>query len=259
MAKGFKHGAGGVGLNFKVIGNPIPEIARENTIWLDTDNKITGWFFSSKEPAQPTEGFAWIEGGIDSATKFNALKKNGIQVCPLSAKQYVSGAWVDVEAMSYQDGKWVDWAIYVYNHGFNNLEMIGEWVPRGCVIETTGSATAPDLVFSEKEMQIYLTSSANYPTGMVYSKNKVDLTPYKEIRLVAKNPGNRVQAYFYAWKSIPSNANSNYAAYKTLGILEDFTEFVIDVSNVDQSCYLGFAMMFANHTISVQTIELIRK
>jgi hypothetical protein len=51
MAKGFKHGAGGgSSLNFKVIGNPKPETAKENTIWVDTDTPITSWDFSATQP-----------------------------------------------------------------------------------------------------------------------------------------------------------------------------------------------------------------
>lgn len=51
MAKGFKRGAGGGNLlNFKVVGNPQPTSPKESTIWIDTDQKITGWDFSATEP-----------------------------------------------------------------------------------------------------------------------------------------------------------------------------------------------------------------
>ena len=55
------------------------------------------------------EGMAWIETGISSPVEFNALKKNGIQVYPISAKQYVGGAWVEKTAKTYKDGEWVPW------------------------------------------------------------------------------------------------------------------------------------------------------
>ena len=108
MAKGFKHGAGGgTSLNFKVVGNPKPETAAESTIWIDTDS-ITSWIFSATEPENPAEGMVWISTGATSAVAFNALKKNGIVVYPMSAKQYVSGAWVDKTAKSYKNGEWVE-------------------------------------------------------------------------------------------------------------------------------------------------------
>lgn len=52
------------------------------------------------------EGTVWIQTGATSPVEFNALKKNGITVYPLSAKQYVGGAWVAKGSSSYQNGAW---------------------------------------------------------------------------------------------------------------------------------------------------------
>ena len=58
MAKGFKHGAGGGGtaLNFKVVGNPQPESAKGNTIWVNTDVPIGAWYFAATQPENLIEG-----------------------------------------------------------------------------------------------------------------------------------------------------------------------------------------------------------
>lgn len=49
MAESFLHGNGGDNpLNFKVVGNPQPQNPKENTIWIDTDMKVTGYQFSSE-------------------------------------------------------------------------------------------------------------------------------------------------------------------------------------------------------------------
>lgn len=52
MAKGFKHGAGGgASLNFKVVGGTTEPVSpKENTIWVNTDQKITSWHFGAEEP-----------------------------------------------------------------------------------------------------------------------------------------------------------------------------------------------------------------
>ena len=99
-------GSGGAALNFRVVGNPQPANPKENTIWVNTDVKITGWVFASAEPEAPADGMVWISTGASSSVEFNALKKNGIQVYPLSAKQYISGAWVGVSIKVYKDGTW---------------------------------------------------------------------------------------------------------------------------------------------------------
>lgn len=122
MAKGFKHGAGGASaLNFKIVGGAIqPGNPKENTIWVNTQTEISGWAFSATEPGSPVEGMVWILTGTSSKVEFNVLKKNCVQVYPISAKQYVSGAWVDVTAKSYQGSEWVDWIMwdnFLFYHG----------------------------------------------------------------------------------------------------------------------------------------------
>ena len=121
MAKGFKHGSGAVisggeqssELNFSVkayaSADELPSAEMENTIGVITDVEITSWIFSATEPTAHDEGMVCITTGTSSTVEFNALKKNGIEVYPLSAKQYISGAWVDKTAKSYIGGEWKDW------------------------------------------------------------------------------------------------------------------------------------------------------
>lgn len=102
-------GGGGASLNFKVVGGTsAPASQKENTIWVNTSTAITSWVFSATQPTG-SSGMVWFTTGTSSIVAFNALKKNSIMVYPLSAKQYVSGAWKDVNAKSYQNGAWVDW------------------------------------------------------------------------------------------------------------------------------------------------------
>lgn len=116
MGTCFLYGNGsGSELNFKVVGGTTqPENPKENTIWVNTDTAITGWAFSATEPEIPVEGMVWISTGPSSTVAFNALKKNDLQVYPVSAKQYVSAAWVVVTAKTYQDGAWGGWLTTKY-------------------------------------------------------------------------------------------------------------------------------------------------
>lgn len=118
MAKGFKHGgSGGTSLNFKVVINPQPESAKENTIWVNTDVPIPKWYFSATQPENMAEGEVWFLVGSSSSVAFNALKNNSLQVYPGSAKQYIGGALVDVTAKSWQNGVWVDWFLKIFESG----------------------------------------------------------------------------------------------------------------------------------------------
>jgi hypothetical protein len=127
-------GAGGAaGLNFKVVdGTTKPTNPKENMIWVNTATKITSWVFSAIEPNNPVDDMVWFSIGTTSASEFNALKKNGIMVYPLSAKQYISGAWVTVTAMSYMDGQWDSWILYLYNKGIEYIDEYGNgWTGSG--------------------------------------------------------------------------------------------------------------------------------
>lgn len=124
MGHGYKSGAGGASLNFKVVGGTTePANPKENMIWVNTSNTITGWYFTATQPENMAEGELWFATGASSDRAFNALKKNGIYVYPLSAKQYVGGAWVEKTAKIYKNGAWIDWALTLYKEGKKQVEF----------------------------------------------------------------------------------------------------------------------------------------
>ena len=116
---------GGASLSFKILAYATEaELLKatqvENTIGVVTTSEITSWFFSgsAEAPADPENGLLWIQTGTASNVAFNALKKNGIQLCPLSAKQYIGNSWKDLTAKSFIDGAWVDWWLgEIYEYG----------------------------------------------------------------------------------------------------------------------------------------------
>lgn len=136
MAEAFLHFGGGGSsdfLNFAVIGGTSqPATASENTIWINTNVPITGWTFSATEPEAPADGqdgWVWFSTGNSSEVSFNALKKNGIEVYPDAAKQYIGGMWEDVAGVqSRLDGEWVPWwngELYVNGNQYEHVT--GGW------------------------------------------------------------------------------------------------------------------------------------
>lgn len=168
--------SGGTSLNFKVVKNPQPTNPSQNTIWVNTDQKITGWYFQPTQPENMAEGEVWFLVGTASPVAFNALKKNGIQVCPISAKQYVSGALIDKTTKIYQNEKWADlWDGSLYKIGNQYTEITGGWVPRG--VSSLGTAytpTAPNIVFNELGMRISVNST--FASGVSECKKDIDLS-----------------------------------------------------------------------------------
>lgn len=170
---------GGTSLNFKVVGNPEPANPSENTIWVNTDVDITSWVFSAMEPETPAAGMVWITTGKTSTAPFNALKKNNITVYPISAKQYVGGAWVDKEAKSYQNGAWADWWNgHLYEYGNLHEQFTGGWTSDGYRAYKYNTASQ----FNTDN--IYILGKNGGPTGGVGTVNKIDLSSYTKLKLL---------------------------------------------------------------------------
>lgn len=162
-------GNGSGGLNFKIVGGTSePSNPHENTIWVNTDQKITSWIFSANEPENPDSGTVWISTGSYSPVAFNALKKNGIIVYPISAKQHLDGVWVDKTAKTYQGGALVDWLVYLYKDGDEFLALTGGW-------ETVTTSSKGTVTKNADSIDFVLESTTSRVV-FANTKNAIDLT-----------------------------------------------------------------------------------
>lgn len=155
-------GGGVGGLNFKVVGGTEqPANPKENTIWVDTDAGISGWFFSAIRPV-PTEGLVWVRTGDVSPVRFNAVRKNTIMVYAYSVKQYVGGEWVKKSAYIW-DREWVLIAgnLTIYDSGIS-------YVPLNLV----------NAVYKDNGIAITLPKRGN---ASIYTKDAIDITNYKKV------------------------------------------------------------------------------
>ena len=172
---------GGAGLNFKVVGNPQPTSPSENTIWLNTEVPIASWYFQAEQPENMAEGDVWFATGASRSVEFNALKKNGIQVYPLSAKQMVSGALVDKTAKSWQGGKWVEWILYLYNRGDTCDGITGGWDSSLSISKfNLNDMNRKNAEFGDTSIIFDLTSAGNFSYIPIIS-GLIDLTDTKTI------------------------------------------------------------------------------
>ena len=176
--EGFGSG-GGASLNFKVVGNPQPTNPKGNTIWLNTDTKITGCYFQSEKPEDMKPGEVWISTGTSSTVAFNALKKGTVMVYPIYAKQMgQDGMLVDVTAMSWKNGEWVEWTIYLFNDGDECEDITGGWK----TAMASDSCTLTKEIASNGSMRMTAKSSATHRKGYFYTDNAIDLTSVNYVR-----------------------------------------------------------------------------
>lgn len=159
-------GCGGSSLNYEVVGGTsAPSSPSVNTIWINTSTTITSHIFSATQPTNPASGMVWITVGASSTVAFSATEENPVMVYPISAKQYVGGAWVDVEAKSFQNGVWVDWIRYLLRKN----DLYAGWSvlsPVSFVTETKG---------------IRITRNGSF--GYCYYSEMVDIRNYNTVNI----------------------------------------------------------------------------
>lgn len=260
MGHGFKHGAGGgTSLNFAVAAyasaEALPDTAKKNTIGVITDVAIAGYVFSATEPADPVAGMVWFKTGNSSPVAFNALKKNGIQVCPLSAAQYIDGAWVSVTAKSYQSGAWVDWVTFLFNEGDTCDDITGGWSNSGYTYTGTvsGASTSYTKVAPTVGNTIKVSVGAELKVAIAGTANKIDLTDAKTVAVDVES----VVGQAFVIVTTSKTLESNYAVRKALTASSAGTTVNLDVSSLSGSYYIA-VFTYGSTNVTTRSAEVAK-
>lgn len=240
---------GGTDLNFEVVGGTTqPENPVENTIWVNTEQEITGWCFSTENPTELVEGFVWFCTGATYATTFNALKEiNVIQVPIVSSKQYVAGALINVDTKVYQNGGWHNLDVFLYYKGDQNTDITGGW--------TIASSMGGSVTFADEAIIANMTGLSYDGQWSVHTRNKIDVTEFNTLEL---NSDWLVKTSTNSWvhiglfSGVPtgdwSTTASNGVAYIGLGPNTNSAANIIDISDITGEYYIGFAARFYQST-----------
>lgn len=235
----------GVELNFDVVGGTSqPSNPKENTIWVNTSETITDWVFSATQPTVAS-GRVWFPTSTSSTVEFNALKKNAIQVYPISVKQYINGAWVVLDAYCYQNGELIQFSVAwngeLYDTGNQYQSITGGWTGYG-----EDGATAKRVTFNTSNISIATKSNAE--AASAYTKNKLDLSKFNKLNVELNVTGVNtalsdtvsigvasVNNVAYASNKAVAKNNSNSTGARTL---------TCDISSVDE----GYPYVCANES-----------
>lgn len=248
-------GGGGGGLNFAIVGSTTqPSAPKENTIWINTDSKITGWVFSPEAPESPAEGLVWIKTGLFSAAAFNAMKKNGIYVYPITANQYISGAWVSVTAKSFIGGAWVDWwdGSTLYDSGDEIDQITGGWSAQAFKASNdVGNLKAPTVTKNTENMKVELAgySGGSYYCGCTMTGKSVDLTGFASLKINITAITSRVYLRI-------ASAHSNGYTSEAQVQISATGESSVDISGISGEKYIAIAIAQANASVTFDKIWL---
>lgn len=239
-------------LNFTVVGGTtVPVNPKENTIWVNTNNKITSWIFNTITPTNPSNGMVWISTGTSSHIMFNALNVNGLQVHPLSTRQYVNGEWKSKTAKIYQNGSWVDWHKYIYKNG-DFTDITGGWTATKW---NGGSELTLTMTVDETGVMTFksATTGGTGRMGYFYTNNAVNLTDYNKIcwNITADNAPSGTsynhQLFVFTDNNYTTKDAYVYITNDTIGVYE------IDISGLTGAYKIGACM--TNHTGSTHSIS----
>lgn len=239
---------GGVPLNFKVVGNPKPTNPKENTIWLNTDVKITGYYFQEEQPADMKQGEVFILTGAKSYASFNALKKNTVKVLPLRAVQMKSGTMTNVDAEIYQNGKWERW-VYVVDLDVNTWS-------RTANVQVTNTYTN-----SGGKLVLKASQDSNvYKNTGIFHKTPIDLTGYTacKVNLSYKGNGNDSMAVGLTQNKDLSFAGDATVKYTYQSNVELNKTINLDVSNLTGNYYIMLSLRLSGNgrpSMTVSSIE----
>jgi len=118
-------------------------------------------------------GTVWIRTDKNSALAFNALKENALEVYPVLASQYISGAFVQKDILLYQDGAWESGILVLYDNGDQCLTVSGGW---------TGYAVYNGSADPSGETSMTIVGSNNgYQWGGLMNNTPVDFTSFTKL------------------------------------------------------------------------------
>jgi len=197
-------------------------------------------------------GAVWISTGTASNVEFNALKKNGIMVYPISAKQYIGGTWVEKEAKTYQNGAWDTlWNGVLYDEG-NEFETItGGWTADGYVVYSSSEkGTCYTGTKNADSLQTRYVSGYKY--YMFGTQNKIDLSKVDHLELRCERvSGSNLYIVASPTKSITLNTTTPYISISATGTVN------LDVSGID-SAYIALIPRPSATEIPVWQIRKVR-
>lgn len=234
-----KSRAEGGGLNFRLVGGLAqPNDPKKNDIWVNTPEKITGYYFSPVQPENMLPGEVWISIGTSSPVAFNAVKKNTVMVYPIGAKQMINGILVDKTAKSWQDGAWVEWipAGSLFWHGDQRTEKTGGWTSA----DYTYYGSSYTIIAPTLGETIHLETNGGAQCAIAGTGSLIDLTGYQ--RLQASFEGRTGKGPLQMAVSKGRNLYAaNTAAYVTSD--ESSGTIELDLSSVnDGKYYIGFSL-----------------
>jgi hypothetical protein len=165
---------------------------------------------------------------------FNALKKNGIQVYLISAKQYVDGAWSPKAASIFQNGEWIQFSyerFYLFKSGEGALAELKTYKESKSTVKVGVDSIEIDYS-DDEEYYVVTVLTANKIPISEYTSLSIEYTSSKRIYSNYAQFGVTSTEITNKDPSITWVAKTNITASSTRKIL------TVDLTNVSSDLYV---------------------
>lgn len=230
-------GAGG-SLDFRVVGGTTqPASPRENTLWVNTANDITGYAIGAEVPASPSEGFVWIMTRDGTKSRFSVSSRKEVMVYPAGAYQFISNVWTVKALWLYQNAAWEQVVFYLYKEGEVFTPLTGGWKDT--------SQSGGRVTFQENRVYMTYSGSTNR-VAVIYPNNAIDYTGFTtlhfDFEVTALGSGTSVIGFYYGvgTDNTDTSANGGFLSGHNGSRTSRMNrgEKTIDVSGIDRSYFV---------------------
>lgn len=158
------------------------------------------------------------------------LNGNVAKMYPLSAKQYVSGGWVEKTTKIYKNSAWVDlWDGTLYKNGDQYTGVTGGFITNKVYVGPSGGNNKTGVTFNTNS----ITINAGADASIVSTVKKISLTNYHYI-VVSVSEINKI-----AYVSIMANDTGNVYSERVAGVeYKSNGNMILDISNITGDYYV---------------------
>ena len=235
-------GGGSTPLSFDVVsGSEQPSAPGSgNRIFVKTAVKIPDWRVSAEAPASPGEGTVWFRLALSGDAEINALKEQSLTVALDSCQQYVSGAWVNVDAYLWTGSAWVQFGheitVLFEGTGSDSTSQMANWTTSGWTQGGYGACAAGTVSNTALTVASAYSASGSLSDCVVGTASPVDLTKVKMIRFTASVTGTAggVGIAIAASKAVATRAKEQVVSSNAEAT------YTLDVSDLTGTYYLIF-------------------
>ena len=229
--------------NYSVVGGPNqPENPTENMIWVQTETEEIGKvYFSGINPSNCTDNDIWIFTSSNSSTvAFDSIRigNDTVQtIYPISAKQYIDGAWVDKIAKSYQNNEWVEWIVYLFDYSKQQFQWkTGTRKPNNT--SYAGVAPTVQILVDGSVKLTYDKPSNQANSGTFEMEEPYDLTGKKEITIYY-NSATTLTGNSNPFRLVLFKSDTGYdERYATIDLTHIDNKVTLPISGIGL-CYIG--------------------